>query len=355
MKWTGPLQDPPFWLDRNREITAAMEPPKMLKGAFVVACILALLALGLTFDQALGIAANTMNETGWGRFYRAFNLGGWKVFKGTSHDPDGTPRFWWRALGNKSSGDPQTCFYRAFRSLEEFFAEWVAWFVPKPGAAGSKGRYGKTGAEFWSGNEWFDDLIAAGYKGEVTKLHPDGSMHEHENIEHALLVFWAQHVIGTAVDGNWGPKSKAALAKWQVENGHPDTHGVLDEATLHALTQGQAGKTIKVALAALEKAPAASNQPHDAYTPGEDGISPMFAQYLGGLEAAKARGESVDYGGVQEAIQDATARGALTPAAALGLTALWVAPPAAPSAPTDADPTLPVEPGAPAEGDEKVA
>lgn len=235
-KWTGPLQPPPFWLDPAREVTAADEPPKMSRGAFVVACLMALFGLGLTLRQALSLAANTMNETGWGRYYRAFNLGGWKIWKFSARDADGTPRRWWRALGNKSSGDPQTCFYRAFDSIGAFFAEWVKTFVPKVDPAKKpNGRYWKTGQQFWAGEEWFDDLIAAGYKGDVTRRRPEGSIRQHEQIIKTLIVMWCQHLLGVVVDGKWGPKSKAACAAFQAQHGLEAT-GMLDEDTVNLLT-----------------------------------------------------------------------------------------------------------------------
>jgi len=239
------MQPPPFWLEPSREVTAADEPPKMSRGAFVVACIVALLSLGLTLRQALGIAANTMNETGWGRFFRAFNLGGWKIWKFSARAADGTPRRWWRALGNKGSGDPQTCFYRAFDSIAQFFAEWVRTFVPDVDPASKpNGRYWKTGQQFWAGEEWFDDLIAAGYKGDVTRRRPEPSIRQHEQITKTLLVMWAQHLLGVAVDGKWGAKSKAACEQFQMQHGL-DVSGMLDEETLNLLTDN--GATPEVA------------------------------------------------------------------------------------------------------------
>lgn len=235
-KWTGDLQPPPFWLVPALEVTAEQEPPKMPRGEFVVACISSLLRQGLTPGQALSVAANTMNETGWGRYYRAFNLGGWKIWKFSSRNSDGTPRRWWRALGNKSSNDPQTCFYRAFESMDQFFAEWLKTFVPKVDPAKKpNGKYWKTGQQFWAGEPWFDDLIAAGYKGDVTRQNPEGSIESHEQIMETLLVMWCQHLLNVAVDGKWGPKSKAACAAYQQLNGLEPT-GELGSKTLNALT-----------------------------------------------------------------------------------------------------------------------
>ena len=218
-KWTGPLAPPPFWLLAGLEVTAEMEPPKLKKAVFVLKCILALIVLGCTPAQAFEIAANTMNETGWGRFYRAWNLGGWKIWKFSSTSRDGTPRQWSRALGNKSSGDPQTCFYRAFASLEAFYAEWLLTFVPKvdPGKK-PNGRYWKTGQQFWAGEPWFDDLIEAGYKGEVTRQNPENSIEAHESIVKTMSVYYAQHLLGVDADGDWGQKSRNACSAFQLAN-----------------------------------------------------------------------------------------------------------------------------------------
>ena len=237
-KWTGPMQAPPFWLVPALEVTEDSEPPKMSRSEFILRCIAALLSLGCDIDQAFGVVANAINETGWGRFYRAFNLGGWKIWKFSSTNADGTPRRWWRALGNKGSGDPQTCFYRAFASLEEFLSEWLKTFVPKvnPGKK-PNGRYWKTGQQFWAGEEWFDDLIEAGYKGDVTKAHPRGSIESHHQIIKTLTVVYCQHLLGVVPDGKWGQKSRNACSAYQLANGLTLT-GKLSEQTVDALLHG---------------------------------------------------------------------------------------------------------------------
>lgn len=245
-KWTGELADPPFWLDPNLEVVDAA--PKMPKGVAVIACVQALVSLGLPLQTAVEVAANTMNETAWMRSYRAWNLGGWKITKSTNRNPDGTARRWWRALGNKSSGDAQTCFYRAFGSLQEFYAAWVENFF----STNPKSRYFKTGEEARKGNEWFDDLIAAGYKGAVTQHNPLPSMKEHASIVKSIMVFYAQHVLGVGVDGKWGPVSRAACEKYQKANGLKVT-GKLDEATLTSLTDGGAPKAVATVTPLLAK------------------------------------------------------------------------------------------------------
>ena len=176
-------------------------------------CLAHLRRAGCSWNQAFGVAANTMNEAAWGQSYLANNLGGWKITRNSARDPDGTPRFWSRSLGNKGSGDPQTCFYRAFRSYEEFFRAWLLAYVPKNASEGH--RYYRTGQLFWAEKAWFPELINAGYKGPVTRARPQGSIREHQLIEHTLRVFAAQKIIGTVQDGAWGPASRAACAAWQ--------------------------------------------------------------------------------------------------------------------------------------------
>lgn len=225
-KWTGPLQAPPPWLDPEREIKAGSSLPP--KAEFIATCLDHLRNAGCSWTQAFGVAANTMNEAAWGQRYLANNLGGWKITRTSARDPDGTPRYWARALGNKGSGDPQTCFYRAFRSYEDFFRAWLLAYVPKDASDGH--RYRLTGKLFWEEKSWFPALIEAGYKGPVTRARPQGSIREHQLIEHTLRVFAAQRILGVKQDGAWGPKSSAACADWQHANGLLGT-GELDAAT----------------------------------------------------------------------------------------------------------------------------
>lgn len=229
-KWTGELQAPPFWLNPALEVTSANDAPKLSTAEFLIQSVDALRAAGCTFDQAINVTANAVNETGWGRYYRGWNLGGWKITKGTANNPDGTARRWFRALGNKSSGDPQTCFYRAFGSLRDFYEAWLLQFVPKNGS----GRYKKTGEAFWAGEEWFDDLIAAGYKGDVTRRNPRPSIAAHEKIIGSVVIYYCQRKLGLVADGKWGPRSRAACMLYQANHGLEQT-GQLDDETIRLL------------------------------------------------------------------------------------------------------------------------
>jgi peptidoglycan hydrolase-like protein with peptidoglycan-binding domain len=198
--------------------------------------MIALFKLGLNVDQASSIAANTMSETAWGRLYRAWNLGGWKITKDTAFNSDRSPRKWYRAAGNKSSGDPPTCFYRAFNSIEHFFDAWLKQFVPKN--ASDKHRYKKTAEAFWANKDWYPELIQAGYKGAVTRANPTKSIQSHKKLIEGVLTYWAQHCLGVTVDGKWGPKSTAACVVFQKANDFNPT-GVPDRATILALSNNK--------------------------------------------------------------------------------------------------------------------
>lgn len=225
-EWTGPLQAPPFWLRPEMEVTERR--PEMTKSELILLSVEQLLSLRLTTSQSISIVANTIGEIGWKLKFRAWNLGGVKIKKATATDPNGAPRQWWRALGHKKSGDPHTCFYRAYPSLAAYYKEWVAHYVPRPP---NTGRYGATGARFWAGQEWYPALCAAGYKGPVTEANPEKSIAAHRSLMREIGEYWAQHLLGgLTVDGAWGPKSRARCEAWQEEHGLPQT-GVLDERT----------------------------------------------------------------------------------------------------------------------------
>lgn len=222
---TPPPEPTPYWLNPLMEVKT--DDPHPDKASFIIQCLEALLELGLSFDQALGVAANTMNETGWGRFYRAWNLGGVKINR-LMASPESR---WWKAPGHVSQGDSVWCYYCAYASLKAFMDYWVGHFIPKPGT--SNGRYKKTGEAFWADKPWFGELIAAGYKGPVTQKHPDGSIHEHDQIEDILGRYWAQHVVGATVDGSWGPASVHAAKTWQEAANKPQTGRYQDVLTAY--------------------------------------------------------------------------------------------------------------------------
>lgn len=220
IKWNEPPEPIPFWLHPELEVKS--DPPKPAKGDAICASIKAFIALGCSVKQALELTANSVVETGWFRFYRAWNLGGVKIWKGTANDPDGTPRQWWRAPGNKDAGDPPWCYYRAYKSLEDYNNYWIHTFVPKDESTGS-GRYAATGKAFWAGKDWFPELIKAGYKGEVTRKHPDGAIKEFKQIVTIEAKYYAQQLLNCVPDGVVGHKTEAAIEEAEKRFGLPIT------------------------------------------------------------------------------------------------------------------------------------
>lgn len=219
------LDPPPFWLNPALEIRAEDEPPKPKRGEFVVRSAEILQHLGCALEGALNVVSNSCVETGWGQRYRGNNLGGWKASKQNSTRQSQ----WWRAAGHVEGGDAPTCFYRAFPSYEQFYAEWLQRFVPKPGST-TRPRYLKTGAAFWAGGDWFAELVRAGYKGVVTQAHPDKTLHEFAAVLKEVREFWGQHVLDVPSDGAWGPRTQEAMKGWQHGHGL-EPSGVLDEAS----------------------------------------------------------------------------------------------------------------------------
>lgn len=234
VKWNEPPEPIPSWLDPADEITDANDTKpvqwktmskEQLRIVFVLACFDALRSLGMTPAQALDILANAVVETGWGMYFRGWNLGGWKINKSdvTAAKARGKKLKWWRAPGNKSSKDPPWCYYQGFNSLSEFFEEWILKFLPKLGTVAVSSRYYNTGKAFWAGKNWFLELCKAGYKGVVTAANPEPSVKGHEQIKKLALVFLCQRALGVVVDGDWGSKSEKACKEKQKELGVPQT------------------------------------------------------------------------------------------------------------------------------------
>lgn len=252
VKSTALYAGPPPWLDPAREQPLTLSPTYAHRSAFIAAAMRALLALGCSPAQAAAVTANACGEAAWGRACWWGNAGGWKITEAfvrgyrASHGGECPP--WWKARGNVASADAAWCFYRAFASLEAFLGEWLTHFVPRPEvAAPPYPGYRATGAAFWRDDpRWFGELILAGYKGSPSKLrmkalravgaddarHP--SVREHRLIAHEVVEVWAQLCLGIDPDGAWGPKSRAAMARWQLAHGLPAT-GEFDPATVATL------------------------------------------------------------------------------------------------------------------------
>ena len=246
MKWNEPPEPIPSWLDPAMEVLH--DPPKLAKPDFIVACIDACVADGCDVVQAIGVTANSCNETGYGQFFRGDNLGGWKITKdgaiSYANAHNGQHPRWWRAPGNKApgatigdlkGGDPPWCYYRAFDSLASFFSEWLTHFVPKPGRTAPYGTYVHTGTLFWLHDaSWFREMCLAGYKGKNTQRNPMPSVVEWESMCRGISVHYAQSKLGVTSDGIVGPITRAACAAFQTAHGL-HASGEIDADTLAAL------------------------------------------------------------------------------------------------------------------------
>lgn len=207
-KSTALYAGPPAWLDPAQERSLEHNPTRYATRAeFIAAAMAALLALGLTPQQAANVTANTVNESAWGRAVFHGNAGGWKITRAyadafrASHG--GVCPSWWKARGNVDSADSAWCFYRCFDSLGDFLREWCEHFIPKPSDAAPYPGYRSAGTRFWANDErWFGDLIAVGYKGRPSQIrlkalrlvggddarHP--SVRDHRSIVATVLEVW---------------------------------------------------------------------------------------------------------------------------------------------------------------------
>lgn len=224
---------PPSYLDPTTEILHSDQPASYAalndrKKAIVFILLsyksLAKLSKNIPTDSIISVIANSIVETGWGRYWKGWNFGGWKIGKG---DVDafkaktGVCPPWWQAPGHVNSGDTEVCYYRGFAGPKTFYKEWIDRFVPKE--ASEKHRYFKTGKAFWEGKEWFPELIAAGYKGAVTKANPQPSIDAHEQIIKSVRTRIAQQLLGVEPDADWGKRSREACIAFQAKNGLPQT------------------------------------------------------------------------------------------------------------------------------------
>lgn len=229
-KYEGPLAPVPPWLDPSAEV-GPDKGPRLEVGPWLEAIVATARERGLSLAQAFEVAAIFAHETGWGRFYRAWNLGGVKATQSWAaayRARTGKPAPYWRAKGNKGTGDSKTVIYRAYASLGEYVGEWLGTFVPRLGSVGEGHRYRATGEAFWRGEPWVPALIEAGYRGRVTRAKPQRAIEDHAKTVAGVRTRWAQSRLGVTVDGAWGPRSRAALAARTDAS-------TLDDAALAAL------------------------------------------------------------------------------------------------------------------------
>lgn len=224
-----PFTPPPSWLDVSAEIVES-DQPKEYKNLSdnqkaLVFILLSLRSLfraipTLTKEQAMSVVSNSIAETGWGKSWKGFNFGGWKISKSDcdkykAEHHRSAP--WWRAAGHVASGDQAVAYYRAFRNPDEYYMEWLERFVPR--GATTKHRYYETGRKFWSNRAWFRDLCLAGYKGVVTAANPDKSVQAHDQIVRRAKTLFVQHMLGVSVDGAWGKNTTRAWNAFQTRYG----------------------------------------------------------------------------------------------------------------------------------------
>ena len=221
----------PRWLDPACEWTDADEA-KLVKPAPGLPFILSTFDLlrtahGLDPAQACEVTAHFCEESGYGARNRAANYGGVKVSKN-----DARPGLrWWKAPGHVEGGDAVWCFYKVYAGFPDFVQVFLNRFLPRAGF----GRYAATGAAFWSHREpWFPLLVAAGYKGEVTRAHPHAMLVEEAALDLRVEHVVAQRALHVKVDGRWGDGSRAACRAFQSAAGLPPT-GEIDAATLWKL------------------------------------------------------------------------------------------------------------------------
>lgn len=231
---------PVSWLADDAEVALGPRPAPDHPG-FVDRCVLELRVLGVPLWQAFELTAVACLEASWGesRAVEWHNLGGVKakrMLAGLYVREHGRPQRWFRAPGHTASGDPAEVYYLAWDSDADFWRMWLARHVgARPGAEPWEPRYVRAGALFWGRfGEWIEALITAGYRGDVTAAHPTSSVEAHHAIVRRATALWAQSRLGVRTDGEWGPRSRAALCVVQHAHGLPET-GELDDAALALL------------------------------------------------------------------------------------------------------------------------
>jgi len=245
-KFDSPLAPVPPFLDPDAEIH---DPPAIhLKPyPFALFCVDGVVAAGAPLLRAFEVAAHFVSETGWGIAFRANNLGGVKATEGWAkayRKRTGRSAPYFRAHGNRGTGDSETVVYRGYDTPADFFVEWLERFVPKPSpdAATREGikvaiaDYRLAGERFWSSGDWFAALLAAHYRGDVTASHPAQAIKDNASIAQDIREAWAQRALQIAVDGAWGKISRTCCAAFQSLRGLAVT-GTPDDATITALAR----------------------------------------------------------------------------------------------------------------------
>jgi len=223
----------PSWLDPATEIKNNDQPEGYKKLDDITKSIVFILtsykalhkcSSGLTTEQIFWVIGNSIVETGWGRSWKGYNMGGWKINKDYAYNykrHKGRSAPWWQAAGHVASGDAEVVYYRGYTDPSHFYSEWLERFVPSvPNLVMT--RYNKTGQVFWQNDiSWFKELCLAGYKGPVTQANPDKSVKDWESVVHTAQVRVVQYLLGVKVDGKWGAKSQTACDAYAIRHQLP--------------------------------------------------------------------------------------------------------------------------------------
>jgi hypothetical protein len=226
----------PSWLDATKRVdkdhpaTPSGEhlyagiPKATARASFLLLCMAALFRAdpAMTTKRAIEVTANSVGETGHGEEWVGYNFGGWKITRANvdawkaTHNGECPP--WVMKAGHVKSGDAPIVYYRVFASPDEFFAEWLARFVPKGKKVGEH-RYAKTGEKFWKDDlTWFTELCLAGYKGDITAANPGPSFDKHKNIVNEMIPRIAQKLLKVNPDGVWGSGTSKACREFQYDH-----------------------------------------------------------------------------------------------------------------------------------------
>lgn len=235
----------PVWLDPSHEVLARHE--QETRAEWLERTADDLLALGVPPAGVFGITSHLGVETGDGRLYRAWNMGGVKARQSWAQAVQartGEPPYWYRAAGNLGSGDPQCVYYRGYPSRSAFLESWLRSYVPRPaqGApeppqATSRPNYQRTGWLFWHNDPaWFPELLEQGYRGEVTRANPTPSIYTWSAKAADHRVRWVQGKLKHGATGTWSAEDRAAALAVQRRAGIAQT-GEPDDATVIALAR----------------------------------------------------------------------------------------------------------------------
>ena len=231
--WGEPIERAtrPSWLDAAGEVPHPVREVHP-RNTFVPELVEAFRVLGVDVLRAFQAAGPIIYETGWGEGARdakgnpigvvGNNFGGVKATPGWAAsvlERTGQPARYYRARGNKGTGDTPVVWYRWYPDLAAFLAPWLLSYLPKPGAPSE--LYRRAGELFWTRPAddlaWFSEQMQRGYRGPNNVDNP-GRAHairDQDTIARLTRAHWAQAQLGVTSDGKWGPASVAAAESYQ--------------------------------------------------------------------------------------------------------------------------------------------